>query len=143
MVDSLRNQELAVSSHDGRIRLGDTPWSVQLGRGSQGRTALELYAAGHVVDVVVPTPLVSGTLRGADWAPRDNRHRFTLAWGVLEAGRCVPPEVTFYRRRLRGTVRRKGELFLFGDQFWLGAVEGRFTQVTAARSDGGIEQRRI
>ena len=145
-MDTLRNRELneepTVTDRDGRIRIGDTPWSVRLSRGTQGRTALELYAAGHVVDVVVPTPLVSATLRGADRAPGNDR-RFTLAWGVLEAGQGVPPEVTFSRRGLRGAVRREGELFLVGDRFWLGAVEGRFTHVTAARSDGGIERRRV
>ncbi|MFF9365640.1 hypothetical protein [Streptomyces griseoluteus] len=142
MMDTLPNQEPAATDDDGRIRIGDTPWTVRLSRGSQGRDALELYAAGHLVDVVVPTALVSTTLRGAGRAPGDGCP-FTLAWGVLEAGRGVPPKVTFSRRGLRGTVRREGELFLVGDRFWLDAVEGRFTRVTATRADGGVERRRI
>ncbi|MFD0330676.1 hypothetical protein ACFQZC_26895 [Streptacidiphilus monticola] len=57
----------------------DGPWSVRLARGTRGRSALEVYNRGLLVDVLVDAQLARRVLRGA------RRGEGTaLAWG------CAP-----------------------------------------------------
>ncbi|WP_405974475.1 hypothetical protein OG496_41070 [Streptomyces sp. NBC_00988] len=139
----MRNQELPVPQFGERIQLRNAPWSVRLGQAVSGRAALEVYVDGALVDVVVPTPMVSGTLRGACSSKGADRRWLTLAWGVFEGSQIAPPVVLFRRRRICGTVYRSGHTFSFGRRFWLSAADGRYTSVAATRSDGETEGHEI
>lgn len=147
-MDTLRNEELPGAGGDMPIRLRDASWSVRLSWSSLERSALEVYVGDRLVDVVVPTTLVSGALRGA-CSTTDGRGRVTLAWGMFDAERDDLPQVTFRRRRLRGSVRFGGETFTVGDRFWISAADGRFTEVTVtcrAGEDGSepdVERRTV
>jgi hypothetical protein len=103
-----------------------------------------VYVGESLVDVVVPTALVPGALRGACSAVTDDRHPVSLAWGVFAADREEPPGVRFGRRRGAGRrMYRVGETFTIGDGFWISAVDGRFPEVAVARADGAVEHRTV
>ncbi|WP_438290004.1 hypothetical protein [Streptomyces sp. HUAS TT7] len=143
-MNTVLNQELLrPSGDDDRVQLQGTPWSVRLSRATLGRAALEIYDGERVVDVVVPTALVSATLLGALSGTRADGGPITLAWGVFEGGQAVPPDVTFQRGRRWGNTSRKGTEVLVGSQFWLSVAEGRFATATATRRNGDIERRTV
>ena len=104
-------------------RLTGTPWSVRLGRASEGRAALEVYDAGSLIDVVVATRVAPEILRGARRA-----HRSAFAWGRL------PPDsgsltVLFSRGRRRRDTHT-AEVITVGGFCWLAVAHGVFTRVT-------------
>ncbi|WP_331721477.1 hypothetical protein [Streptomyces sp. NBC_00212] len=143
-MNTVLNQELLPSSgDDDRAQLRGTPWSVRLSRATLGRAALEIYDGERVVDVVVPTALISATLLGVLSGMQADGDPVTLAWGVFEAGQDAPPDVTFQRGRRWGNTSSKGAEVLIGRQFWLSVAEGRFATATATRSNGDIERRTV
>lgn len=142
-MDTLGNEEVPGTRRGARIRLQDDSWSVRLSQASLGRSALEVYVDDSLVDVVVPTALVSYALRGACSVSGDDRRRVTLAWGTFGVGRETPPEVTFRRGRIFGCRRQVGETSTVGGRFWISAADGRFTEVTITHTDvecDGVER---
>jgi hypothetical protein len=110
----------------GWLYLPGTPWSMRLACGSGSRPALEVYAAGALIDVMVTTSLASQLLRGACAAVVAGQAR-AIAWGCLPAW-GEPPSVEF----LRGGIRRRAQLEgaeSVAGWFWFADTDGRFSQV--------------
>ena len=71
------------------LYLPGTPWSMRLADGSGGRPALEVYAAGSLLDVVVASSRASRLLRGACAVIIAGQAR-AIAWGLYRtAGRDI------------------------------------------------------
>jgi hypothetical protein len=114
---------------DGAIRLPGTPWSIRHAAGWDARPALEIYEAGALLDVVVPTPLAAGILRGARRAP-DGAGWHAIAWGCLPADRAGLT-IEFRRRTVTRRVSRPAPVTEFAGSFWLAKASGRHSTVTA------------
>jgi hypothetical protein len=109
------------------LYLPGTPWSIRLAEGSGGRSALEVHAAGSLIDVVVASSRASQLLRGACRAVVAGQVR-AIAWGCLFGARDELPSVEF----IRGRIRRRAQLGhaeSVAGQFWFAAADGRFSQV--------------
>jgi hypothetical protein len=120
------------------LPLLDSPWSVRFAQGTRGRTALEVYNLGVLLDVLVAQPLAGDVLRGARRAQHNGRAS-VLAWGHLPPG-GEPPAVTFSQRhRLAG----RAETVVAAGEFWIATVEGCFDRVTASTADGSVRSERI
>jgi hypothetical protein len=111
------------------LYLPGTPWSMRLARGSGSRPALEVYAAGSLIDVMVTTSLASQLLRGACAAVVAGQAR-AIAWGCLPAW-GEPPSVEFLRGRIRRRAQLEGAESVAG-WFWFADTDGRFSRVVAA-----------
>ncbi|HUN35607.1 MAG TPA: hypothetical protein VMU95_26715 [Trebonia sp.] len=122
------------------LYLPGTPWSLRLAGGSGGRPALEVYAAGSLVDVMVPSARASQLLHGACRAVVGRQAR-AMAWGCLPAARSELPSVEFIHGRIRRRVQPAVVEAVVG-WFWLADVDGRFSQVTVT-SQGRWESSRI
>jgi len=127
---------MAISGDPGDRCLAGTPWSVRLGRASEGRAALEVYDAGSLVDIVVATRMAPEILRGAR-----RGHRSALAWGRLpsDAGSLT---VLFSRGRRR-RAPHVAEVIAVGGFCWLAVAPGAFTGVTAGLRGSHREYLRI
>jgi hypothetical protein len=122
------------------LYLPGTPWSLRLAGGSAGRPALEVYAAGSLIDVMVPSARASQLLHGACRADGGRQAR-ALAWGCLPTARCELPSVEF----IRGHIRRRAQPAVAEGVvgwFWFADADGRFSQV-AVTSQGRRESCRI
>jgi hypothetical protein len=98
-------------------------WSVRLARAG---SALELYAAGDLIDVVSATPIAPQLLRGARAVTR-GPGQYVLAWGRQpEPGADVVVE--FSRGRL-GRHARPTAVVKVAPWCWLAVADGRFTRV--------------
>jgi hypothetical protein len=99
-------------------------WSVRLAGAGSASPALELYAAGVLIDVVSATPIAPRLLRGA--------RAVTLGPCALAWGRQPEPGaevvVEFSRGRLRRHAR-PGEVVKVAPWCWLAVADGRFTRV--------------
>lgn len=115
-----------------------SPWSVRLAQGTRGRTALEVYNAGLLLDVLVARPLAPELLRGARRAVA-NGCSSVLAWGHLPPD-GVPPEVVFSQRHRAALT---GEPAVTAGAFWFALAEGAFDRVTATHRDGAQERLRV
>jgi hypothetical protein len=113
------------------LYLPGTPWSLRLAGGSGGRPALEVYAAGSLIDVVVPSRRASQLLHGACRAA-DGRQPRALAWGCLPVAGGELPAVEFIRGHVRRQVQPAVAEGLAG-WFWFADTDGRFSQVTVTR----------
>jgi hypothetical protein len=122
------------------LYLRGTPWSMRLASGSGGRPALELYAAGSLIDVVVESSLTSQLLRGACMTVVARQVR-VIAWGCLPTARGELPSVEFIRGRVRRQAQREGASSV-ADWFWFADTNGRFSQVVVT-SQGKRESCRI
>jgi len=122
------------------LHLAGTPWSLRLANGSGGRPALEVYAAGSLIDVMVPSSRASQLLHGACRAVVGRQPR-AMAWGCLPTPRGELPHVEFIHGRIRRRAQPVAAESVVG-WFWLAEVEGRFSQVTAT-SQGRSETCRI
>jgi hypothetical protein len=124
----------------GWLHLPGTPWSMRLGRGSGGRIALEVYAAGSLVDVMVTSSPASQLLRGACTVVVAGQAR-AIAWGCLPGACGELPWAEF----LRGRIRRRAqpeETECVAGWFWFADADGRFSHV-AVDSRSGRESCRI
>jgi hypothetical protein len=109
------------------LYLPGTPWSMRMARGSAGRPALEVYAAGSLIDVMVASSRASRLLRGACRAVTGRQAR-AIAWGCLPAARGEAPSVEF----ISGRIRRRGQLEeaeSVAGWFWFADACGRFSKV--------------
>lgn len=106
------------------LRLPLSGWLLRLGRGAEGRPALEVHSGAGLIDVSVVSPLCFSPLRGGRHSGRAAT-RWSLAWGQLPPGADVV-EVSF-----RGWRRSQGvQAFTFADAFWVAEVDDRFRSVT-------------
>jgi hypothetical protein len=122
-----------------RWPLPGTPWSLRTAGGLGAHPALEVYAGGTLLDVMVATPLSAAVLRGARRAAVAGRLP-ALAWGLLPAD-GPPVTVEFRQPGLRRPARR-GEVTEVGWWFWVALAEGRFSAVSVAHR-GGRERQRL
>jgi hypothetical protein len=122
------------------LYLPGTPWSLRLAGGSGGRPALEVYAAGSLIDVVVPSARASQLLHGACRAVVGRQPR-AIAWGRLPTTRGELPSVEFIHGRIRRRLQPATAESVVG-WFWFADADGPFTQV-AVTSQGRRESCRI
>jgi hypothetical protein len=111
-----------------------TPWSMRLACSSAGRPALEVHAAGSLVDVMVASSRASQLLRGA-CAVVVAGQACAIAWGCLPAACSELPSVEF----LRGRIRRRSqpeETECAAGWFWFADVDGRFSRVVVTSQRG-------
>ncbi len=117
-------------------QLPGRPWAVRRAAGPGGRPALEIYAAGVMVDVLVlprDWPRAPRIVRGAYSASWAGQPR-AAAWGVLPAaGRTLL--VRFRRGRIRAQVCPADPVTV-GGVFWFAEVPGRFGQVLVTHGSG-------
>ena len=109
------------------LYLPGTPWSLRLAGSSGGRPALEVYAAGSLIDVMVASPRASQLLHGACRAAVGKQAR-AIAWGCLSTARGELPSVEF----IHGRIRRRAQPALAESVvgwFWFADADGRFSQV--------------
>jgi hypothetical protein len=125
----------------GWLYLPGTPWSMRLGCGPGSRPALEIYAAGSLIDVMVPCSRASQLLRGACAAIVAGQVR-AIAWGCLPAAWDELPSVEFLRGRIRCRAQLEEAESVAG-WFWFADTDGRFSQVVVTSSQEGRESCRI
>jgi hypothetical protein len=116
------------------LYLPGTPWSLRLANGR--RPALEVYAAGSLIDVMVASSRASRLLHGACRAAA-GRQASTMAWGCLPAPRDELPSVEFIRGRIRRRAQPAEAESVVG-WFWLAEADGRFSEVVVT-SEGERE----
>jgi hypothetical protein len=114
------------------------PWSLRLAAATIGQPAVEIYASGSLVDVVVATPVAPQLLRGARRA-RWNGVPRVIAWGRLPAD-GAPLAVTFARGRVHPAAVA-AEVTEAASWCWLASVEGAFSQVIVTNTRTG--ERRV
>jgi hypothetical protein len=108
--------------------------------GSGDRPALEVYAAGSLIDVMVASSRASQPLHGACRAAVAGQAR-SIAWGCQLTALGELPCVEF----ARGRVRRRAQPAMAGSLagwFWFADADGRFSQVVVT-SQGERESCRI
>jgi hypothetical protein len=131
-----------------KIPLPSAPWRARISRGTTGRVAMELYAAGTLMDVVVATGLADEILCSARRAVWGGRSR-AIAWGRLPVPAVDGPgerdlSVLFARGRhwRRGDRRRSrdhpegvrvADVVGLAGWFWVAMADGRFDTVTVVR----------
>jgi hypothetical protein len=116
--------------------LPGTPWSIREAGGSGGRTALEVYAAGTLMDVMVAQSLAPQILRGARSAVWVGQP-CAVAWGCLPAD-GAGLSVTFSRGRVRPRLNA-AEITTIAGWFWIALADGRSDSVTV--TSRGIPER--
>jgi hypothetical protein len=127
---------MATSADPGHRHLTGTPWSVRLGRASEGRAALEVYDAGSLIDIVVATRVAPAILRGARRGPRS-----AFAWGRLPSDAGSLTVLFSPRRRCRDP--HTAEVIAVGGFCWLAVAHGVFNGVTASHRGTRREHLRI
>jgi hypothetical protein len=118
----------------GWLYLPGTPWSMRLGRGSGGRPALEVYAAGSLIDVMVGSSRASRLLRGACTAVVAGQAR-AIAWGCLQTAQDELVSVEFLRGRIRPRAQPE-EAETVAGWFWFADAGGRFRRVVVTSRSG-------
>lgn len=113
-------------------------WRLRAADGQGTRPALEIYADGVLVDVLVATPLSLSVLGGGCRAARRGREQ-AVAWGRMTA--AGPPVTEFRSSGPRGR-RQPGAATSAGRWFWVAVADGAFTSVTASYP-GGAQRRRL
>jgi len=107
---------------------------MRLASGSGGRPALEVHAAGSLIDVMVASSRASQLLRGACRAVVTRQAR-TIAWGCLPTARGERPSVEFIRGRIRHRAQPVEAESVAG-WFWFAQADGRFSQVVVTGHEG-------
>ncbi|HTW04100.1 MAG TPA: hypothetical protein VMF87_27630 [Streptosporangiaceae bacterium] len=128
----------------GKMWLPGGPWRARTSRGTTGRAAMALYAAGTLLDVVVATALADEVLRGARRAVWNGRAQ-AIAWGRLTEPDAHGPGhsdvAVFFARGRRGRRwnrdRRQdvcvADVVGLADCFWVAIADGSFSTVTVIR----------
>jgi hypothetical protein len=101
-------------------------WSVRLAGAGSASPAIELYAAGVLIDVVSATPVAPQLLRGAR-AVTLGPVQCALAWG-RQPGPGAAVVAEFSRGRLRRQAR-PAAVVQVAPWCWLAVAGGRFTRV--------------
>ena len=116
------------------LYLPGTPWSMRLACGSGGRPALEVYATGSLLDVVVASSRASQLLRGACAVVVAGQAR-TIAWGYMPAACVELPSIEFRRGRIRRRAQQEETEGVVG-WFWFADTDGRFSRVQITSQRG-------
>jgi hypothetical protein len=130
--DTIGTSATAAGLDGDPLPLPGTPWSVRPAAGPAGRPAVEIYAAGSMLDVMVAPPLAPRVLRGAcslAWSGQP----CTVAWGFLPARPGLSVWFT------RGPVRSycfAAPVSVIAGTFWVAPAEGRFRAVTVEHGAG-------
>jgi hypothetical protein len=126
--------------HPGDLwQLPGTPWSLRTAGAAGSHPAVEVYAGGTLLDVVVATPLSATVLRGARRAAAAGRLH-ALAWGRLPAD--GPPITVEFRRPGLRRPAEPGQVTEVGWWFWVAVADGRFGTVSVTHR-GGRERRHL
>jgi hypothetical protein len=126
----------------GWLYLPGTPWSLRLTSNSSGRPALEVYAAGSLIDVMVSSSSsrASQLLHGACTAAV-GRQAHSIAWGCLPTAGAELPFVEFTRGRIHRQAQPAAAEGVVA-WFWFAEADGRFSQVEVT-SQGERESCRV
>jgi hypothetical protein len=116
------------------LYLPGTPWSMRLAPGSGGRPALEIHAAGSLIDVMAASSRARQLLRGACMMVAA-RHPRAIAWGGLPTAQSELPSVEFTRGRIRRRAQLEEAESVVG-WFWFADADGRFSQVVVTSQEG-------
>lgn len=136
--DTIGTWASAAARDGGPVPLPGTPWSVRPAAGPAGRPALEIYAGGSVVDVMVTQPLAPRVLGGAcslAWAGQP----YVVAWGFLPA---APGLSVWFSRPVwfsPGAARPRrqaAQVSVIAGPFWIAPARGRFRDVTVEHGGG-------
>jgi hypothetical protein len=136
--DTIGSSAVAATGDGDPVPLPGTPWSIRLAAGPAGRPAVEIYAAGSMLDVMVAPVLAARVLRGAcslAWAGQP----CAVAWGFL------PARPGFSVWFTRGPARSRcvaAPVSVIAGSFWVAPAEGRFRAVTVEHG-GGRDRRRV
>jgi hypothetical protein len=136
--DTIAARAVAAILDGDPVPLPGTPWSIRAAAGPAGRPAVEIYAAGSMLDVMVAPVQAARVLRGAcslAWAAQP----CAVAWGF------VPAHPGFSVCFTRGPARSRclvASVSVIAGSFWIAPAEGRFRGVTVARG-GGRDRCRI
>ncbi len=115
------------------------PWWIRPAAGPAGRPAVEIYAAGRIVDVLVAPALAVRVLRGACSVTQAGQ-RWALAWGYLPPGAGL--SVVFSRGLALGRAG-PARISMIAGWFWVAPAEGRFRSVTVHHDTvdrGGVDR---
>lgn len=112
------------------VRLPLSGWLLRVGRGSEGRPALEVHSGAGLIDVSVVSTLCVSPLRGGRYGGRAGTH-WTLAWGQLPPGADVVEACFGGWRRSRCV-----QALTVADAFWVAEVDGRFRSVRCSAGAG-------
>jgi hypothetical protein len=118
----------------GWLYLPGTPWSMRLAWGSGSRPALEVHAAGSLIDVMVASSRGSQLLRGARTMVTAGHPR-AIAWGCLPTIRSELPSVEFIGGRIRRRAQ-PAEADSVASWFWFACADGRFSQAVVTSQWG-------
>ena len=132
-LDDRKPDSVPMSDSEWLYLLG-TPWSMRLACGSGGRPALEVYAAGSLLDVVVASSRASRLLRGACAVIIAGQAR-AIAWGCLPTACVELPSVEFRRGRICCRVQQEETEGVAG-WFWFADTDGRFSRVQVTSQRG-------
>lgn len=114
------------------LHLPGTPWSMRLAAGSGRRRALEIHAAGSLIDVMVASSPAGRLLRGACMMVVA-KHPRAIAWGCLPT--CGElPSVEFIRGRIRRRAQPEEAESVDG-RFWFADADGQFSQVVVTSQE--------
>ena len=130
--DTIGTSAVAAIPDGDPVPLPGTPWSVRPAAGPAARPAVEIYAAGTMVDVMVAPALAPRVLRGAcslGWQDQP----CAVAWGFL------PARPGFSVWFTRGPARSRclaAAVCVIAGSFWIAPAEGRFREVTVQHGGG-------
>jgi hypothetical protein len=115
------------------------PWTFRLAGSRSACPALELYEAGHLIDIVSSTRVAVSVLRGARAAASEPGGH-VLAWGRMPVtGHC--PQVSFVGRGWRPDAQ-VATVAQVTSWCWIAVAEGSFAAATA-RTPAGLLRCRI
>jgi hypothetical protein len=130
--DTIGTSAVAADPAGAPVPLPGTPWSIRPAAGPAGRPAVEIYAAGSMLDVMVGPALAPRVLRGAcslAWAGQP----CAVAWGFLPARPGLSVWFTHGPARSR---RFAAPVSVIAGTFWVAPAEGRFRTVTVEHGGG-------
>jgi hypothetical protein len=136
--DTIGSSAVAAIGDGDPVPLPGTPCSIRPAAGPAGRPAVEIYAAGSMLDVMVAPVLAARVLRGAcslAWAGQP----CAVAWGFLPARPGFSVWFTRVRARSRCVA---APVSVIAGSFWVAPAEGRFRAVTVEHG-GGRDRRRV
>ena len=136
--DTIGTSAVAAILDGDPVPLSGTPWSFRPAAGPAGRPAVEIYAAGSMLDVMVAPALAARVLRGAcslAWAGQP----CAVAWGFLPAR---PGFSVWFTRGPARSLRSAAPVRVIAGSFWVAPAEGRFRAVTVEHG-GGRDRRRV
>jgi hypothetical protein len=129
----------------GELWLPGCPWSFRLAGPHSACPALELYEAGHLIDIVSSTRVAVSLLRGARSAAGELGQR-TIAWGRMPVTGNRPltenwPQVRFAERGWRRDSQAAAAVQVT-TWCWVAVASGSFAAATV-RTSTELLRRRI